>query len=582
MKRWLLFFLVVFVQALGQEKKGLDPTKPLEKDPYFTPKKGISNNNPQGEKIHLIHADEVRKIQNKFDGNTFLAGHVHVEHQGSVLKADTIIIYEKENFVKARSNVDLVTTDGNHLTSSELEYDGNTQKAVARKNVVLRDPTQTLRTETLYYDKNTNTAYFNTGGTIDDGKNIVKSQTGTYYVNERKTVLDGSYNIDNKDYIVDGKDVNYFRDQQISIFNGPTTVTNRENPSNRVYTEKGKYVMATKEVYLQKNSKIFYKGKVLTGDDMYYNQLSGFGKAKGNVKLNDPKENRYLLGGYGEIYEKRDSAMITEKPLSVKILKKDSLFFSAKKIISYQKADASGIKKSFLQGYTQARVFKSDMQGRADSLVYAETDRLLEFKRKPIVWAGFKQITGNVVKAYMTDKNDALDSLKVIGNAYAISKADSLNLKDEFNQVKGKWMTVYFNEGEVKQAKVVGNAQSITYADDQNEKTKINERIGVNLSTCGEIIADFEERKMQIISCNIGADAELYPMSKIPKEKRFFPDFNWNTKDRLRRWQDVYLDTPNYPSTAYTSDNLLYEKAEEKRKKEEAKNKPKETIRKKK
>ena len=31
--------------------------------------------------------------------------------------------------------------------------------------------------------------------------------------------------------------------------------------------------------------------------------------------LDDPREKRYLKGGYGEIYEKKDSAMITDKPL---------------------------------------------------------------------------------------------------------------------------------------------------------------------------------------------------------------------------------------------------------------------------
>jgi hypothetical protein len=34
-----------------------------------------------------------------------------------------------------------------------MEYDGNTQKGVARKNVVLTDPKQTIKTDVLYYDR---------------------------------------------------------------------------------------------------------------------------------------------------------------------------------------------------------------------------------------------------------------------------------------------------------------------------------------------------------------------------------------------------------------------------------------------
>jgi lipopolysaccharide assembly outer membrane protein LptD (OstA) len=38
---------------------------------------------------------------------------------------------------------------------------------------------------------------------------------------------------------------------------------------------------------------------------MYYNQITGFGKATGNVTLDDPKERRYIKGGYGEILRRK-------------------------------------------------------------------------------------------------------------------------------------------------------------------------------------------------------------------------------------------------------------------------------------
>ncbi len=198
----------------------------------------------------------------------------------------------------------------------------------------------------------------------------------------------------------------------------------------------------------------------------------------------------------------------------------------------------------------------------------------------PIAWSGEKQVTGNVIEAYFDTEKEYLDSLRVVGDAFAISKADSLNLKDEFNQVKGKLMTVYYKQNEIKTARVIGNAQAITYADDQNEKTKEVERIGVALSPCGIIEAEFEDRRVQIISCNIGADIQTYPMSLISREKRFFPDFNWNTTDRLRRWQDIFVESPNYPEIEYQSSDQLYNAAqkaiEDERAKEEAK-KPKRT-----
>ena len=333
--------------------------------------------------------------------------------------------------------------------------------------------------------------------------------------------------------------------------------------------------MNSKEVYLNKNSKIYYNGKVLLGDDMYYNQNTGFGKAEGNVTLKDPKEKRYIKGGYGEIYEKKDSAMVTKNPYAVKILEKDSMYFAAEKFLTFQKMDKDKVKKSFLRAFHKARMFKSNAQARADSLSFNETDGVLHLVRKPFLWSGEKQISGEEIKAFFDTQKENIDSLKVIGNAFAISKVDSLNRKDEFNQVKGRYMTVYYKDNEISLAKVIGNAQAITYADSEDEKTKELTRIGIALSTCGEIDALFEERKVQIIACNIGANSDVYPMSKIAPEKRKFPDFNWNTKDRLRKWRDIFLDTPNYKEIIYETDASLFEKAEAERKKLEEKNKPK-------
>src|SRR5690606_33285053 len=186
----------------------------------------------------------------------------------------------------------------------------------------------------------------------------------------------------------------------------------------------------------------------------------------------DPLEKRYIKGEYGEIFQKIDSAMVTEKPYAVKILEKDSGYFSAEKILAYQKMDSVGQNKSYLRAYKKARFFKTNIQARGDSLSFNETDGILHLTVNPIAWSGAKQVSGDEIEAYFNVENEYIDSLKVTGNAFAISKVDSLNLKDEFHQVKGKLMTIYYKENEIHLAHVIGNAQAVTYADDQNEETK--------------------------------------------------------------------------------------------------------------
>lgn len=567
MKKLFVLFLFLTAHFL-QAQITTQPKDPLVKDPFF---QNQNNQNSPGEKVQHIHSDKFGVEAGRYNGNPFFEGNVQFQHQGSTLTANVVILYREQNFIKAIGNVKLQNADGSVITANEMEYDGNTQRGIARGNVNLTDPTQTIKTQTLYYDRVSNKAYFNSGGTIVREGNTIFTRSATYNISTKIIDLTGNVKIDNPDYIVEGASIIQNQNTNTATFTGPTTITNRQNPANRVYTESGSYNMNTKEVWLNKNSTIFYNAKTLKGDKMYYNQLTGFGRAEGNVTLNDPRERRYIKGGFGEIWEKKDSAMITEKPYAVKILEKDSMYFSAQKILAYQKADSTMQKKSFLRAFRKSRMFKSNAQARADSISFNETDGVLHLDGNPILWSGEKQVTGDKIEAYFDTANENIDSLKVLGNAFAISKADSLNDKDEFNQVKGRVMTVYYQNNEVRLAQALGNAQAITYADSQDEKTKEIDRLGILLSTCGTIEAEFEARQVQIISCNIGAKQTLYPMSKISKDKRFFTDFNWNTKDRLRKWQDIFADSPNYPEKVYTSDDTLYDAAQKALEEERAK-----------
>jgi lipopolysaccharide export system protein LptA len=571
----IILFLLIFISALSSAQDN----KTTQMDPYIQNKGKVSPAVRPEDKVKIIHADEFRK-DTKYEGNQYMVGHVQIEHQGSVLYADEVILYNDQSLVKAIGNAKLQNADGSVITANEMEYNGVTQKGVAKKDVVLTDPKQTIKTDILYYDRLANQAYFNTGGTISDGQNVMYTKSATYFLNTKMIDFVGNVKIDNPDYVIEGPNIKQNQNTKVAEFFGPTTITNRANPKNRIYTERGTYKMDSKEAFLNKNSKIFYNDKILTGDDMYFNNITGFGTATGNVTLDDPLEKRYIKGGYGEVFQKKDSAMMTKGPYAVKIMEKDSIYFAAEKILSYQKPDPTDItvKKSFLRAYRKARIYKSNAQGRADSIAFNETDGIMHMYTHPILWSGEKQVTGDKVEAYFNTKTENIDSLKVIGNALAISKVDSLNLKDEFNQVKGKFMTVYYENNDIKEARVVGNAQSIVYVDDVDQETKQPQRIGITLSTCGIIGALFEQKTLQIISCSIAANSDTYPMSKIEPEKRKFSDFNWNTKDRIRKWQDILVDSPNYEEIKYSADNELFNQAQEaidkERAKEEAK-KPK-------
>jgi hypothetical protein len=80
------------------------------------------------------------------------------------------------------------------------------------------------------------------------------------------------------------------------------------------------------------------------------------------------------------------------------------------------------VKKSFLRAYRKGRFYKSNAQGRADSIAFNETGRSSSYVYQSNFWSNGKQVTGDKVEAYFNTQKENIDSLKVIGNAFASVK----------------------------------------------------------------------------------------------------------------------------------------------------------------
>ena len=122
MKKFLFSIFIVISTIAFAQIDNINPKEPLVKDSYF--KKETNVPISPGKKVEFKHSDLTLRKPEMYGGNPFFTGNVQFEHQGAMLTADRVIFYEKENFAKAIGNVLLVTSDGNRITSNEMEYDG--------------------------------------------------------------------------------------------------------------------------------------------------------------------------------------------------------------------------------------------------------------------------------------------------------------------------------------------------------------------------------------------------------------------------------------------------------------------------
>ena len=520
-------------------------------------------------KVILKHADITNRSPDRFEGNQFLTGNVVIEYKGDLVYADSAVLYQDKNLAVVWSNARVVSKDKT-ITADKMEYDGNTTIAKAFKNVVLTDPgsritadymeynktteiatgigkvevktpTQQISSEKIIYERLTgniivNDTYKTIGsdGTLVEGRNVV------YNIKSKSANFGSEVFITNKDYTIYSRKMTTNDLTGITTFRDYSKITRRNDPSQYIITSDGDFNKKTGEAWLRNNSKVYYQDKTLTAKKLYFNDKTGFGKGEGDVFLDDPKEKRFLRGDYGEAFRYLDSAYVTKNAYAVKAFDKDSLYISADTLLAVKRHDVDST--SFIKAFHKARFYKSNANGKADSLVFNQTKGIMQFYKDPILWSGDNQVTGDYMEAYTNMKTNKMDSLKVFNNAFVIAKVDSL-IDNEFHQIKGKYLTVLFQDDKIDFVNVEENAVALTYMDDTDAKTKKKERYGVNISYCGIIEVDVVGKDVELVACRIKSDGKMYPLSQFPDEIRYLPNFKWRISERLNKWRDIFVES---------------------------------------
>ena len=166
----------------------------------------------------------------------------------------------------------------------------------------------------------------------------------------------------------------------------------------------------------------------------------------------------------------------------------------------------------------------------ADSIEFDSRDSCLTLYHDPIVWSGNQQILGEVIKVYMNDS--ALSWIHVINQALFVQKLDSVH----YNQIAGREMMAYFNNGEFDRAYVNGNVLVVYYPEDEDSVM-----IGMNTTEASHLTAYFKNKEISKILITERSNGVLYPMEELPTAKMYLLDFGWF--DRIRpfsRWDIFY------------------------------------------
>ncbi len=474
--------------------------------------------------VIIENADFFDISESEVPGAIVLTGNVRIIHEGVRMTCNKAYHFSKANFVKAFGNVNMVQGDTLFMSSKYAEYNGNTKFAFATGNVNMRDPKMSLVTDTINFDRNSQEAYYNTYGTIRDQENTLTSKSGKYYLNQKKFQFTTAVVLNNPRQTIRTNHLDYYTNSGHAYVFGPSTIA---SANNTIYTTKGFYDTKKDEGKLLKGSKIKYRDRLIEGDDIYYDRKLDFARAKNNVKITDTINNFIIKGHYAEVYKQKDSMFVTKKALVTTLFEKDSVYFHAKRLVVTGKPQ-----ERIIRGYNNARFYKKDMSGKCDSIHYDQKKGLTQMIGKPVFWNGKNQMTGDVMHLISDAKTEKIDSLKVLNNAFIVSK-DTIGTG--YNQVKGQNLFGKFKDNKLHEVDVVKNTEVVYYM--RNDK---NDLIGINKNVSSRINMILDGNTIETITFFTKPDGIIYPEEELPENARLLRGFIWRGDEQILSVQDIF------------------------------------------
>jgi lipopolysaccharide export system protein LptA len=462
-------------------------------------------------------------------GAFLLTGNVRAVHDGVVLTCNKAYYYKNENYIKAFGDVQMVQGDTLFLNGKYAEYNGNVKQAFATGNVVMRSPEMSLVTDTINFDRVKQEAYYNSNGTIVNKENTLKSKSGRYYVTQKKYQFLTSVVLTNPQYVIKSNHLDYYTNSGHSYLFGPSTITGKEN---FIYTEKGFYDTKKNKAHFVKNSYIKYNDRLIKGDSLYYDRNQEFASATRNVKITDSINKAIIKGHYGEVYRNKDSLFITKRASVRTLMEQDSMFIHGKRLVVTGKQG-----ERVIRGYNNVRFFKTDMSGKCDSLHSDQKRGLTQLIGRPILWNFENQLTGDVMHLIGNNQTEKLDSLKVLNNAFIISK-DTIGTG--YNQVKGLNLYGKFRDNKLYEVDIVKNTEVIYYL--RNDEQEL---IGINKNSSSKINMILDGKTIETITFFNNVDGEIYPEAELPENTRKLRGFVWRGDERIKTKEDIFPPEEN-------------------------------------
>lgn len=484
-------------------------------------------------RVYLLHSDVLYYDDSRNREAQFLVGHVQFRHDNVLMFCDSALFYEKSNSFDAYGHVRLIQGDTLNLTGDVLHYNGLEKLARMRHNVVLTHRTTKVYTDSMDYDRLYNIGYFFEGGHLVDANNDLTSDWGEYRPDTREAVF--NYNVRmvtpppprKAETTLLTDTLHYDTRTGIGHATGPSTI---DNGSCHIYTVSAFMNSKDHDLILHDRSELNNNGKKLIGDKVIWNSRDSIGEAFGNVLYTDVLNKNRMTGQYCYYDDKTGYSMGTDSAQIIDYSQgRDTMYLHGDTVKLFTINIKTDSVFRTMHAYHKVRMFREDIQGVCDSLVYNKKTSQVTMYRDPVVWSKNQQILGEEIIAFMNDST--IDSIQVLRQTLMCERLDSMH----YNQISGHELHSYFDKGKIKSTHTIGNVIVKYYPLDSDSLM-----IGLNHCESTEMKmfmgSDQKIRRIWMPA----ATGTLYPIFKIPPKQRFLDNFNWFDYMRPKDAADIF------------------------------------------
>ena len=176
---------------------------------------------------------------------------------------------------------------------------------------------------------------------------------------------------------------------------------------------------------------------------------------------------------------------------------------------------------TFMSVFHNVKLYRSDLRGVCDSLIYTTLDSIARFYKNPALWNEEKnQFTADSIQLSVRD--NAIYKANLIENAFIISQEDSIH----YHQIKSTEMVAYFKDNDVYRFDALGGVQAMIFLAERDSTITL-----MNQKECKLLTAKIVDQNIERVRYIQDVKSDVHPTYGLPIEKMRLRDFNWRGEE---------------------------------------------------